>query len=87
MIRDRLAVKVRLDITCRPLKSYEHSMLMQLLEPDFVQVTYDDPIDGLVTKTMYANNHSSTFLIKRPDDGPEQGEEYWGSVSFPLIER
>ena len=82
MIRDRVATKIRLDITCRPLKSAEHSMLMQLIMPEYVQVTYDDPVDGLVTKTMYANNNSSTFLIKHPDD-----EEYWGSVTFPLVER
>ena len=82
MIRDRVATKIRLDITCRPLKSAEHSMLMQLIMPEFVSVTYDDPVDGLVTKTMYANNNSSTFLIKHPDD-----EEYWGSVTFPLVER
>ena len=82
MIRDRVAVKVRLDITCRPLTDSEHTMLMQLLVPEFVQVTYEDPIDGLTTKTMYANNHNSTFLIKKP-----WGTEYWGSVTFPLVER
>ena len=82
MIRDRLATKIRLDVKCRPLKSEEHSMLMQLLMPEYVQVTYDDPVYGLTTKTMYANNNSSTFLIKHPD-----GEEFWGDVSFPLVER
>ena len=82
MIRDRLGTKIRLDVTCRPLKDEEHSMLMRLLMPEFVSVTYDDPALGVVTKTMYANNHSSTFLIKKPN-----GREYWGSVSFPLVER
>ena len=82
MIRDRLGTKIRLDITCRPLTHAEHSMLMQLIMPEFVSVTYDDPVYGLTTKTMYANNNSSTFLIKHPD-----GQEYWGSVTFPLVER
>lgn len=82
MIRDRVATKIRLDITCRPLTHDEHSMLMQLIMPEFVEVTYDDPVYGQTTKTMYANNNSSTFLIKHPD-----GQEYWGSVTFPLVER
>ena len=82
MIRDRVGTKIRLDVTCRLLNQDEHSMLMQLLMPEFVQVTYDDPVYGLTTKTMYANNHSSTFLIKKPS-----GREYWGGVSFPLVER
>lgn len=82
MIRDRVATKIRLDITCRPLLDAEIKMLMRLLIPEFVQVTYDDPLYGEVTKTMYANNHSATFLIKKDD-----GREYWNGVSFPLVER
>lgn len=82
MIRDRVATKIRLDITCRPLTHEEHSMLMNLIMPEYVQVSYDDPVYGETTKTMYANNNSSTFLIKHPD-----GQEFWGSVTFPLVER
>lgn len=82
MIRDRISTKIRLDITCRIMTAEEHSNLMKLLMPDFVQVTYDDPVYGHTTKTMYANNHHSTFLIKHPS-----GVEFWNGVSFPLIER
>lgn len=82
MIRDRIATKIRLDITCRPLKNTEHRTLLQLIAPVTVQVQYDDPLQGTVTKTMYANNHASSFLIKRPG---VNGIEYW-ECSFPLIE-
>lgn len=82
MVRDRIATKIRLDITCRVMTSAEHNMLMQLLMPDFVQVTYEDPVYGLTTKTMYANNHSSTIYKEM-----SSGVEYWKDVSFPLIER
>ena len=82
MIRDRIATKIRLDITCRPLKNAEHRTLLALISPVEVQVRYDDPLQGVVTKTMYANNHASTFLIKRPG---ANGIEYW-ECSFPLIE-
>ena len=82
MIRDRVGTKIRLDIKCRPLRHDEHSRLMQLLMPEFVSVTYYDPVYGLTTKTMYANHHSSSFRIKHPS-----GVEYWDGISFPLVER
>lgn len=80
MIRDRIATKIRLDVTCRPLKEAEHHLLLNLIAPVTVTVMYEDPLQGLVQKTMYANNHASTFLIKHPD-----GQEFW-ECSFPLIE-
>ena len=80
MIRDRVATKIRLDVTCRPLKEAEHHLLLNLIAPVTVTVMYEDPLQGLVQKTMYANNHASTFLIKHPD-----GQEFW-ECSFPLIE-
>lgn len=83
MIRDRVATKIRLDITCRPLKRTELNTLLNLIYPVFVTVTYEDPMQGLVSKTMYANNNKATFLFPRPGDV----EEYWTSVTFPLVER
>lgn len=80
MIRDRVATKIRLDISCRPLTNAEHTALMNLLLPDRVTVSYDDPCDGFVTKVMYANNHSSEYLL------PTRVTEYWHNVSFPLVE-
>ena len=82
MIRDRVGTKIRMDITCRPLKDSEHKQLMQLLMSEFVTVYYDDPVYGVCSKIMYANNHNSEYCIKRPN-----GDEYWHNVSFPLIER
>ena len=82
MIRDRVATKIRLDITCRPLTMLELRYLMDLIYPEFVQVTYDDPLLGTVTKTMYANNHSAQIYMKKGEN-----EELWYNVSFPLIER
>lgn len=85
MVRDRVATKIRLDITCRPLKNDELRTLLNLVLPVFVSVTYDDPMEGVVTKTMYANNNEAQFLIKRP---LESGSiEYWSNVKFPLIEQ
>ena len=97
MIRDRVATKIRLDITCRPLKNDELKILLNLLLPEFIQVTYDDPMYGVVTKTMYANNNPATFLFQRTFDVPDEWWichdeapepfEYWTDVTFPLVER
>ena len=83
MVRDRVATKIRLDITCRQLTLPEVRMLLNLLMPEFVSVTYDDPMDGIVTRTMYANNNGAQFLFARDNDT----KEWWDNVSFPLVER
>ena len=82
MVRDRVATKIRLDVTCRPLTGPQLQTLLNILLPVFVQVTYEDPMYGLVTKTMYANNNPATFF-KQKDDSTE----YWTDITFPLVER
>ena len=83
LIRDRVATKVRIDITCRPLIAEEASKILTLIEPEWITVRYTDPSEGsTVTKTMYSNNHPATFLIRKKD-----GTEYWDGITFPLIER
>jgi len=83
MIRDRVATKIRLDITCRILNREEVRTLLNLLMPEFVSVTYDDPMDGVVTRTMYANNNEAKFLRSLDNDS----DELWDNVAFPLVER
>ena len=82
MIRDRVATKIKLEISCRPLLWDEHKRLMNLLLPEFVTVSYTDPMYGNVSKVMYANNNDSTYMIKK-----RNGKEYWYNVSFPLVEK
>ena len=82
MVRDRVATKIRLDVTCRPLNDTELHTLLNLLLPVFVQVTYEDPMYGLVTKTMYANNNPATIFKKQNDS-----LEHWTDITFPLVER
>ena len=82
MQRMRVGTKIRLDITCRPLKQDELQVLLNLILPEYVDVTYSDPMYGTVTKRMYANNNPATYMIKRSN-----GTELWSGVTFPLIER
>lgn len=80
--RNRVATKRRWDVTCRPLTKAEAQIVLGLLMPEWVTVRCDDPEAGLITYTMYANNHPASFLLKQPD-----GTEYWGGITFPLVER
>lgn len=81
--RNRVASKVRLDVTCRPLKSSEAKIVLQAIYPEFVSVEYTDPQNGgVVTRTMYSNNNPASFMMMKPD-----GTEYWDGITFPLIER
>lgn len=82
MQRGRVATKIRLDITCRLLLAEELSVVLNTIYPEFVTVSYDDPMYGYVTKTMYSNNNPAAYQIKKPS-----GKEYWSGVSFPLVER
>ena len=82
MHRGRVATKIRLDVTCRPLTSAEASIVLNAILPEWVTVTYTDPMSGQVTKTMYSNNNPASFMLKKPD-----GREYWNGITFPLIEQ
>ena len=83
MHRGRVATKIRLDITCRPLYSAEAKTVLSAILPEWVTVTYTDPMEGKdVTKTMYSNNNPASFSLKK-----RNGDELWGGITFPLIER
>lgn len=82
MHRYRVASKVRIDITCRPLLTTEASTVLSSITPEFVVVEYTDPKEGnSVTKTMYSNNYPVSYLIQKGTD------EWWEGITFPLIEQ
>lgn len=81
MHRGRVSSKIRLDITCRPLKSHETQVVLQAIYPEYVTVEYTDPMSGLVTKQMYSNNNPATHMMIQ-----DSGVEWWYDITFPLIE-
>ena len=81
MHRGRVATKIRLDVTCRPLKSEEASIVLNAIYPEYVTVEYTDPMLGLVTKQMYSNNTPASHMVIQAD-----GVEWWQDIVFPLIE-
>ena len=82
MQRGRVATKIRLDITCRPLKAEEAMTVLHTILPEYVTVDYYDPMSGYRNNvTMYSNNNPASFLIEKPED------DWWSGIIFPLIER
>lgn len=80
--RKRVATKIRLDITCRPLKLEEAKIVLTAIMPEFVTVRYTDPQLGTIaTKTMYSNNNPASHLINTSD------ASWWDGIEFPLIEK
>lgn len=82
MHRGRVATKIRLDIKCRPLTATELSTVLNAILPEYVSVTYSDPMLGTVTKTMYSNNNPAAYSIK-----DAANVEWWDGITFPLVER
>lgn len=82
MQRERVATKIRMDITCRPLRSSETTIVLNAILPEYVTVHYTDPMYGEVTKVMYSNNNPASHMLLQPD-----GVEWWDGITFPLIER
>ena len=82
MQRGRVATKIRLDVTCRPLTATEAKLVLNTIFPEYVTVDYYDPMFGYRSGvTMYSNNNPASFLLTKPDD------DWWGGITFPLIER
>lgn len=82
LIRDRIAIKRKLEIEYPPLDPCEISLILKAISPVFVEVEFPDPQEGrLVTKTMYAGDKSSPlFCIK-------DGKPKWSGLKFNLIEK
>jgi len=81
MERDRVATKIRLDVTCILLDEDTLKNILQLIYPEYIYVRYDDPQRGQRTVWMYSNNNPAT--ISHYDT---QGNLVWKEVTFPLIE-
>ena len=80
--RNRVAIKVRLDCTCKPLEQTDATTVLTAIKPQWLEVQYFDPQEGSVqTKKMYSNNIPATFCIQH---GTKQ---YWTGIAFPLIEQ
>ena len=82
MHRGRVSTKLRWDVTCKPLKDAELTILEGLLMPEYINVTIQgDPHYGTWQRRCYANNTNAAFLIRKPN-----GTQYWSGITFPIVE-
>lgn len=83
MFRDRVGIKYRWDITCRPLLQSEFATLMQALQPEFFNLQYVDPITlETVTEEYYSNDIPAEYeLVNLGKEVRVMG------VTFPVIQR
>lgn len=82
MWRNRIASKVKLEVSCKPLNLTQLGQVLNLLSPEYVTVEYFDPMTGQnEVKEMYSSTRKAAFMYKVGN------VEMWEDVSFSLIER
>lgn len=79
MHRQRVAEKARLDVTCLPLPSEHAAIVLNAIRPEYFEVEYMDPMDGLSIKTMYCSTVPATYV--------DTDTDLWNGIAFALIER
>lgn len=82
MIRDRIAVKRKLECEWGPLTMEQCSTLLKAVQNVFFSVTYPDALEGkMLTKTMYVGDRTSPMLTYK------DGKPYWQSLKMDFIEK
>lgn len=83
LIRDRVGIKDKLEVTLIPLTTEQCAAIFAAIEPEFVTVQFTSPRQGaVVTKTMYSNNIPVTYAMRKTN-----GTELWSGITFPLVEK
>lgn len=82
MIRDRVAVKVKWQLSFPPMSQEKLSALLKAVSSESFQFTYPDPTSssGVITKNCYVGDRTAPLysLI--------DGVMLWKNVSFGIIE-
>lgn len=82
MIRDRIAVKRKLELEWGPLTMSECSAILKAVQSEYFSVTYPDALEGkMLTKTMYVGDRTSPMYTFKND------KAYWTSLKMNFIEK
>ena len=82
MIRDRVAIKHRWDVTLTgAIRSINAQALFNLTLPVSFYIKTDFPTGSMSVYHVYSNNNPVQFCIKRPD-----GTEYYSGATLNFIE-
>ena len=80
MRRGRVAIKVKLQISCRNLTHDQMLALNAALSPETVTVAYLDPREGLRVSTFYGSSVDAATWTSH------NNETIWEGASFNLVE-
>ncbi|MGG7215245.1 DUF6711 family protein [Clostridium nigeriense] len=81
LVRDRIAVKRKLNLEWGPLKQSEIQTLLNAVSSVFFTVTFPDPQSGMITKTMYVGDRTA------PAYSYINGEVKWQGLKMNFIEK
>ena len=81
LIRDRIAVKRKINLEWPPLTQNESSKLLNAVSDVFFTVTFPDPELGIITKTMYVGDRTT------PAYSCINGVIKWNGLKMNFIER
>ncbi|WP_196002016.1 DUF6711 family protein [Clostridium sp. 1001271B_151109_B4] len=83
MIRDRIAVKRKLNCEWGPLTQGEISTLLSAVSNVFFTVTFPDPELGITTKTMYVGDRTAPAYFY----DEKTKEVKWSGLKMNFIEK
>ena len=81
LIRDRIAVKRKINLEWGPLTQAEIQTLLNAVSSVFFTVTFPDPMSGVITKTMYVGDRTA------PAYQYVNGEVKWQGLKMNFIEK
>lgn len=81
LIRDRIAVKRKINLEWPPLKQSDIQTLLTSVSSVFFTVSYPDPQQGIITKTMYVGDRTAPALMYK------NNEVYWSGLKMNFIEK
>lgn len=81
LIRDRIAVKRKLNLEWGPLSQSEIAPILNAVSGVFFTVTFPDPQLGIITKTMYVGDRTA------PSYQYINEEVKWSGLKLNLIEK
>ena len=81
LIRDRIAVKRKLNLEWGPLSQSEIAPILNAVSGVFFTVTFPDPQLGVITKTMYVGDRTA------PAYQYINEEVKWSGLKLNLIEK
>jgi hypothetical protein len=85
--RDRIIMRRKMTVSVGELLTADMKIVQQAIYPQWVSVTFLDPLEGeVITRTFYSNNVACTAGKKtKLKDGTNSVK--WRKFSFPLIEK